>query len=130
PWFIVASNPEHAKLIRAARETNLRKTEWVIQRIEDTAISFQQEQGRTPVIACFGLAFKPDVDDLRESPALEIAHALKKRGHSVVGVEPNVERVPDLTLTSAETALKEADLRIFLVSHSSFKKVSIENRRW
>src|SRR5690606_1369707 len=85
PWFIVASNPEHAKLIRAARETNLRKTEWVIQRIEDTAISFQQEQGRTPVIACFGLAFKPDVDDLRESPALEIAHALKKRGHSVVG---------------------------------------------
>lgn len=130
PWFIVATNPKQAKLIRSARETNLRKTHWVIEQIQEKAKDFEAASGRKPRVACMGLAFKPDVDDLRESPALEIAHDLKKAGLSVVGVEPNVESLEGLPLIAAESAVKEADLLIFLVAHTPFKKLQLTDRRW
>ena len=80
PWFIVHAGGETAKMIRTAREVNTYKTEWVIEKIKNAALTFEKQNGRKAKVACMGLAFKPDIDDLRESPALYIARRLKADG--------------------------------------------------
>ena len=129
PWFIVASDPDNARLIRGAREVNLHKTQWVMEAIA-RAIGEHLTQHRTaPVIGCYGLAFKPDIDDLRESPALGIARALQARGHVVMNVEPHVEEVEGLNLISAQRALEICDIHVVLVSHTAFKELDWRGRR-
>ncbi len=120
PWFIVADFPKQAKLIRLAREVNTGKTEWVQQKIQDTAASFQKKQGRPAVVACMGLAYKPDIDDLRESPALEIYEHLEKHGITVMAVEPNIRKHSKLAITDTLRAVREADILVFLVRHKEF----------
>ena len=125
PWFIVAACPDRAKLIRVAREVNDSKPNHVIGQVIE-----RSERFRKPVVACLGLAFKADVDDLRESPALHIAEALAERflGDLIV-CEPNINKLPKslegkATLEIAEDAIKRADIVVLLVDHKPFKKLS------
>ena len=117
PWFIVASDPENARVIRTAREVNDHKTDWVIDQICNAA---DKVGGRKARIACLGLAFKPDIDDLRESPAVRVAVSLLEAGYDVVAVEPNVESHDRLRLIPMEQALAGADVVAVLVKHRSF----------
>jgi UDP-N-acetyl-D-mannosaminuronic acid dehydrogenase len=120
PWFIVARDPENARLIRSAREVNNSKTAWVIDQIKIAAADVSAREGRKPTVACLGLAFKPDIDDLRESPAVHIAEALVSQGYDVIVVEPNIEKHDQFTLSSLEDALEKADVIAVLVKHREF----------
>ncbi len=127
PWFIVSEFKEKAKIIRTAREINNYKTEWVIEKIKNKALEFELKKGRKPIIACFGLAFKPDIDDLRESPALYVVQSLIGQGFEVLPVEPNVESDKNIgfDLVKLEEANKKADLGFKLVNHSAFKELPL-----
>jgi UDP-N-acetyl-D-mannosaminuronic acid dehydrogenase len=133
PWFIVSAAPEEARLIRAAREVNDSKPEWVIQKVknavDDFLISNPDQTVRDITIACYGLAFKPDIDDLRESPALEIALQLGKMyAMKILAVEPNVPELPvvaqNLRKSDMNTALETAQIHILLVDHKEFKNTT------
>jgi len=126
PWFIVDSAPDEAKLIRTAREVNDRKPHRVLEKVKNAAARFKQ-----PKIACFGLAFKANIDDLRESPALEITHSLIDAGvGEICVVEPNIRTMPaaleGAILCDAERALKWADIVVLLVDHKEFANIQIE----
>ena len=131
PWFIVHAAKEadvEANIIKTAREVNTYKTEWVIEKIKNEALKFENENGKKPTIACMGLAFKPDIDDLRESPALYIAKRLTNELENVVCVEPNipVDAKLDLKLIKLDIALEEADIVTFLVAHKEFKGLGVK----
>ena len=128
PWFIVASAPDLSPLIRTGREVNNHKAHWVVEKILARMKALAGTLGRPPRLACLGLAFKPDIDDLRESPALEIARELVARGHEVMAVEPNIASHPDFRLVSVEEALAAADLHIILVKHRQFADVAVKDR--
>ncbi|NUP95128.1 MAG: UDP-N-acetyl-D-mannosamine dehydrogenase [Planctomycetaceae bacterium] len=119
PWFIVAGDPQNAKVIRAAREVNDRKPHWVIDKVEQCA-----RRVVDPVIACLGLSFKADVDDLRESPAVEIVHELKRRNlGELLVVEPHLLFHPDFELVKLEEAVRRANIVLVLVDHKPFKRL-------
>ena len=134
PWFIVDSAPEQARLIRAAREVNDDKSQWVIDQVNLGIGAYLQanpeKASSSVVVACFGLVFKADIDDLRESPALAITQALGEQHLGrVMAVEPNIDVLPDslssigTSLVSTEAALAEADIIVGLVAHHSFKEI-------
>ena len=135
PWFIVSAAPEQAKLIRTAREVNDSKPEWVINKVKlavaDYLQSNPEKTAKDVVIACCGLAFKPDIDDLRESPALEIVRkiAVAHPGR-IYAVEPNICTLPDelkptkVELIDAEQALIHANVIVLLVDHTPFKQLT------
>ncbi|MCK8071270.1 UDP-N-acetyl-D-mannosamine dehydrogenase [Vibrio sp. 1CM23M] len=123
PWFIVNSCPEEARLIKQARLTNDAKPQYVVDQVVKAADEFKR-----PVIACLGLAFKADIDDLRESPAVKIVEELAKRDvGKLVAVEPNVESLPSklnsngVEFASLENALEQANIVVVLVDHKQFK---------
>lgn len=132
PWFIVHKTPEHARIIRTAREVNDSKPHWILDKVDLAVASVVSMSGRPAgdlKIGCFGLAFKPDIDDLRESPALEIALSLaKKYPAQVVAVEPNIEEVPSnkesvsYSLVGLEDAVEKCDVLVMLVDHHEFKQ--------
>ncbi len=127
PWFIVARDAANARMIRTAREVNNHKTEWVIEKIKLAAADANARTGLKPKIACLGLAFKPDIDDLRESPALEVAEALLVQGYDVVAVEPNIDDHASLPLLSLKAATKEADVIAVLVKHREFMQPDVRS---
>jgi UDP-N-acetyl-D-mannosaminuronic acid dehydrogenase len=116
PWFIVAGDPENARLIRTARNVNDHKTDWVLQEIIRAAAGVK---GGKAKIACLGLAFKPDIDDLRESPAVRVVSGLMDQGHDVVAVEPHIAEHDRFRLVTFEEAMK-ADIVAVLVKHRVF----------
>lgn len=128
PWFIVDSDPEQARLIRTAREVNDSKPRWVVEKAKAAL------EGMTdPVIAALGLTFKANIDDLRESPAKEIAIRLASEipGVQVQAVEPNLHALPEdllelgnITLSEFDEAVSAADLVLVLVDHAEFKEAS------
>jgi UDP-N-acetyl-D-mannosaminuronic acid dehydrogenase len=125
PWFIVSSCPDEARLIRTAREVNDHKPHYVIDQVKEAADQFKK-----PVIACLGLAFKADIDDLRESPALDITKILSQKNvGEIVVVEPNIRDLPielnqaGVTLVSMDKALEMANIITVLVDHKQFKEV-------
>lgn len=127
PWFIVSADRENSNLIRTAREVNDGKPEWVINKVRDAAGSAPQ-----PVVAALGLAFKPNIDDLRESPAMDITQRLAQElpGATVLAVEPNVSALPvklegigNLEFDTYESAIERADVVVLLVDHEDFKTV-------
>lgn len=131
PWFIVSKTPEQARLIRTAREVNDSKPEWVIAKVKMALVDFLQANPSKTVhdvtIACYGLAFKPNIDDLRESPALLIAEqVIAFHSGPVILVEPNIELLPVKfrpdALVDLKQALKEADIHLLLVDHNVFKQ--------
>lgn len=123
PWFIVAAAPEQAKLIRTARQVNDGKPHWVLDRVKAKAEKF-----KSPVIGCLGLAFKANIDDLRESPALEITRELVASGIGrVMACEPNVQGgFEEFPLYEIGDVLREADILLVLVDHDEFKGVDRE----
>ncbi|WP_372626980.1 UDP-N-acetyl-D-mannosamine dehydrogenase [Arsukibacterium sp.] len=125
PWFIVDSAPEQAQIIRKAREINDSKPLYVIEKIRQAADQFKK-----PVIACLGLAFKADIDDLRESPALDIAKQLLNDNiGEILLVEPNIKKLPaklanyNAELTTLNNALAKANILVVLVDHKQFKSL-------
>lgn len=127
PWFIVAKNPEDAKIIRMAREVNDFKPEYVISKVDELIQTFTTTHKKTPVVAFFGLAFKANIDDLRESPALHIVEKLETRDISSVVVEPNISEVPKSLKRSRLVPILEglsADLLVMLVDHKEFKEIA------
>jgi len=128
PWFIVHAGGDDAKIIRTAREVNTYKTEWSIEKIKNAALKFEAEHGRKARVACMGLAFKPDIDDLRESPALFITNRLIADGLEVLAVEPNISEYKDIEIVDYKKAIEKADIVTFLVSHKEFKGLEIKTK--
>ncbi|MCC5792248.1 MAG: UDP-N-acetyl-D-mannosamine dehydrogenase [Legionellaceae bacterium] len=137
PWFIISQHPEKSRLMRVAREVNDLKPEWVIEKLKNTITSYlsehPQKQQKDITIACFGLTFKPDIDDLRESPALKIVEKISTfhRGPLLV-VEPNIDKLPAnidrvVQLCAIDQALSEATIVLMLVDHNQFKAIALEN---
>ena len=130
PWFIVSKTPEEAQIIHTARKVNDAKPQWVINKVKLAIADFLQanptKTAKDVTVACYGLAFKPDIDDLRESPALNITKKIAAL-HSgiVVAVEPNIKELPasitNFKLSSIENAKQSADIHLLLVDHKEFK---------
>ncbi len=130
PWFIVHKTPAEAQLIRTAREVNDSKPEWVIKRVQEAVVHSKRSPSDL-TIAIMGLAFKPDIDDLRESPALYIAEALTKKLESnFLIVEPNIDELPmsllSHSLVEVTEATNKADIIVYLVGHKQFSAIALE----
>lgn len=120
PWFIVSRSPERSRLIRTAREVNDAKPDWVLDKVRKCADKF-----KNPVIACLGLAFKADLDDLRESPALDIVRSIVAEDiGQVVVCEPNLAQHDEFQLDSLESVIEQADIIVLLVDHKPFKALT------
>jgi UDP-N-acetyl-D-mannosaminuronic acid dehydrogenase len=125
PWFLVDAAPQEARLIRTAREVNDAKPRWVLDKVHDAVAGIE-----APVVAAYGLAFKPNIDDLRESPAAEIVRELATASPemTVLAVEPHIDELPaaladlpNVRLVDAEEALASADAHALLVDHTVFR---------
>ncbi|GAA6133787.1 UDP-N-acetyl-D-mannosamine dehydrogenase [Oceaniserpentilla sp. 4NH20-0058] len=136
PWFIVSKTPEQAQLIHTARKVNDAKPEWVINKVKIAIADFLQanpdKTSKDVTIACYGLAFKPDIDDLRESPALDITKMISEfHAGEVLAVEPNISELPQslkgVQLSTLSEALKAGDIHVLLLDHKDFKLVRPEN---
>ena len=133
PWFIVSSAPEEARLIHTARQVNDSKPNWVVDKVKTAVADFLiQNPARTSeslVVSCLGVAFKPDIDDLRESPALEITKRLVRELPGKVNVvEPNALELSDglkdkAELLATDKAIASSDILVLLVDHKEFKAV-------
>lgn len=133
PWFIVNQNPNEAKIIRAAREINDNKPNWVIEKINTEIEKLKSNSVANPTVALLGLAFKPDIDDLRESPAVNIAKKmLENQSSNILLVEPNIDKLPKALesgkLSSLDDAMKVADVVAILVAHKEFGKLELSNK--
>jgi len=128
PWFIAAAAPHCTPLIQSARHVNDGKSRWVIEQVQARSASLGDQLGRPARIGCLGLAFKPDVDDLRESPALHITTELLVAGLDVLACEPNLSDHPTIKLHVLEKVMADADLLVFLVAHSPFKGLNLSGR--
>lgn len=136
PWFIVDAAPEEARLIRTAREVNDSKPHWVIDKVKQAVEDWHKNNSKfktqnsklLPVIACLGLAFKANIDDLRESPALEITRQLIECGiGSIMACEPNVNgEFREFHLHELDVVLKNSDILLLLVDHDEFKNIDRE----
>lgn len=122
PYFITSAFPEESKLMAQARETNNFKAEWCVGQVLARMMKYEKENGRKPVVALMGLAFKPNIDDLRESPAMEIAGMVADSvsDNSLLIVEPNISEHGRFKLTDYKTAYENADIVAFLVNHREF----------
>lgn len=135
PWFIVAKTPEQARLIRTAREVNDAKPEWVIDQVKIKIAEFLQQNPEKTIkdvtVACYGLAFKPNIDDLRESPALEITKKLAEQGLNILAIEPNISKLPADLPANIElidfSQREKADIHLVLVSHKEFKNINLDS---
>jgi len=124
PWFIVSQFPEEARLIKTARELNDYKPLWVVRKIEEKVKAFRAKYNREPVIGCLGLSYKPDIDDLRESPALKVVEILIEKRYRVMANEPNVhsEMIKNsIKNYLLEEVISSSDLIFLLVPHKIYK---------
>ena len=121
PWFIVSDYPEQAQLIKRARETNDYKADWCANKVLETCQKFVEQNEREPIVACMGLAFKPNIDDLRESPAKYIASRIISESRAdVLIIEPNISTHKSFHLTDYREAYEKADIIVWLVRHDVF----------
>ena len=125
PYFITADFPNESKLIAQARESNNYKPLWCVEKIKNAVLQFHISNQRKPVVALMGLAFKPNIDDLRESPAKAIAKTIlhDKLDAEIMVVEPNIKCHEDFILTDCTEAIQKADIVVYLVAHNVFKEL-------
>ena len=123
PYFITALYPNESKIIATAREINNYKSRWVTERVKNAMLRFELDNNRKPVVAMMGLAFKPDIDDLRESPAKRItAEVMQSSSNAdLLVVEPNIQEHNVFKLTDYREAYERADIVVFLTGHTPFK---------
>jgi UDP-N-acetyl-D-mannosaminuronic acid dehydrogenase len=128
PYFIVSDYPMESKIIGTAREINNYKSFWCAEKIQNAKLQFELVHGRKPKTAIMGLAFKPNIDDLRESPAKYIAQKVLQNSNNETHfiVEPNIEEHNVFKLTDYKTAAQEADIIALLVAHDEFKSLNID----
>ncbi len=127
PYFIVADYPMESKIIGTAREINNYKSFWCAEKVQTAKLEFELKHGHKPSIAIMGLAFKPNIDDLRESPAKYIAQKVLQNANNeeYFIVEPNIESHKIFKLTDYKTAAEKADIVVFLVAHQEFKGLDL-----
>ena len=122
PWFIISGAPKDAKLIRLAREVNDSKIDWVVEWVVKKAARY-----RAPVVACLGLAYKPNIDDTRESPALAITRKLRERIEGeILACDPNLKRFDEFEIHPLSSAIERADIVVGLVAHREFTRIDPE----
>ena len=127
PWFLISAYTKDAKLIRSAREINNYKTEWVIEKIKKTVSDFKKHK-HEPTIAIMGLSFKPDIDDLRQSPALYVARKLYlEKKFNLLFVEPNIKEHEQFQLCDISKAINKSDILVYLVAHQQFLDIKFKN---
>jgi UDP-N-acetyl-D-mannosaminuronic acid dehydrogenase len=130
PWFIVSDFPEQAQIIKRARETNDYKADWCANKVLEVCRTFTIQTDKKPVIACMGLAFKPDIDDLRESPAKYIAsRIISETDAEVLIIEPNVKSHKTFNLSDYKQAYQKADIIVWLVRHKEFVDMPIDKTK-
>ena len=131
PYFITSEFPMESQIIGKAREINNYKSFWCAEQIKTAKHDFQLKHGRKPSIALMGLAFKPNIDDLRESPAKYIVQKVLQdaQDENYYIVEPNIEIHQVFKITSYQEALEKADIVAFLVAHQEFKEVSLNENQ-
>lgn len=132
PYFITAAYPNTARIIATAREINNHKSDWSEEKIKNAILRFRVDHGRLPRVALMGLAFKPDIDDLRESPAKKIVlNVMRECGSDAEFsvVEPNIDQFPGVELSETRKAWEEADIVVFLTAHSPFKSLPVSDAK-
>ena len=131
PYFIVSDYPKESKIIGTAREINNYKSFWCAEKIQNSKLGFQLKHGRKPSIALMGLAFKPNIDDLRESPAKYIVQKVLQNANNETHyiVEPNINTHNVFKLTNYQEAADKADIIAFLVAHDEFKTLQIPKEK-
>ena len=122
PYFISSAFPNEAKIIAQARSINNYKSEWCVEKAKNAILSFQLKNCKKPQVALMGLAFKPNIDDLRESPAMKIAKRLFTEMPDVKFniVEPNISSHPDFDIVDFQTAFEQSDIVVYLTAHKQF----------
>jgi UDP-N-acetyl-D-mannosaminuronic acid dehydrogenase len=129
PYFIVSDFPQESKMIATAREVNNFKPEWCIEKIKNAQLEFELKHKIKPKTAVLGLAFKPNIDDLRESPALYIAKEIYKSPQKCMIVEPNISVHDFFDLTNLKQAIKLCDIIVILVKHDEFKSLVLNENQ-
>ena len=131
PYFITADFPMESKIIADAREINNYKAFWCAEKVQNEMLKFELQHNRKPVIAMMGLAFKPNIDDLRESPAKYITTRVMQScsNADILVVEPNVQKHKGFKLTSYQEAYEQADIVVMLVAHDEFKALRWTDRK-
>lgn len=131
PYFITADFPAESKIIAAAREINNYKAFWCAEKVKNAMLEFELKNHRKPVVAMMGLAFKPDIDDLRESPAKQIVSRVMQSCNNadILVVEPNVKSHNVFKLTDYKEAYDKADIAVFLTAHKPFKTLKWDDNK-
>ena len=128
PWFIASAEPNKTDLIQAARLVNEKKALWVINELRKKVNIMEKQYNKKISIGCFGLTFKPNIDDLRESPSLKIVSSLIEQGETVFVCEPNITNHPKIKLYNYEEVINYSDILVFLVAHSEFNNMNTKGR--
>ncbi len=129
PWFIVSKHKSKAKLIESAREVNINKEDWVLEKIQESIDYFKNKHDKEPICACYGVSYKPNIEDCRESPALNITKNLSFKNKNVIAVDPYVTSYDGILIKDLEYAVVNADIHIFLVKHDDFKEIDFSNMK-
>lgn len=131
PYFITADFPMESKIIATARNINNYKTFWCAEKVQNAMLKFELENHRKPIVAMMGLAFKPDINDLREAPAKYITSKVMQSCNNadVIVVEPNVQEHNVFKLTDYKEAYSKADIVVFLVAHTPFKSLPYDEKK-
>jgi len=130
PWFIVSDFTEQAQIIKRSRETNDYKADWCATKVVEACQAFETKNGREPVVACMGLAFKPDIDDMRESPAKYITARIITEAHAeILVVEPYVATNKSFNLVHYREAYNKADIVVWLVRHKPFLTIQKQDNK-
>ena len=128
PWFIASQFPDKTPLIQKARDVNTNKTLWVLSKIKKLIKNFVEKKGFSPAIGCLGLTYKPNIDDIRESPALKITQNLISEGFQVLVADPNLKEHLDIELINFNLVLEKSDLVFILVAHKEFELIHLNNQ--
>ena len=131
PYFITADYPTESKIIAMARDINNYKSEWCAEKVKSTMLEFELKNGRKPAVAMMGLAFKPNIDDLRESPSKTIVGKVMQMCNNgdIMVVEPNVQEHKTFKLTNYNEAFEKADIVVMLTAHNEFKTLPYDESK-